>query len=429
VTADELLQPFGRFGVRLGLERSERLLAALGQPQQRVPIVHVAGTNGKGSVCAYLSATLAAAGYRVGRYTSPHLLDWTERICVNEVAIARADLLALLREVRAAIEPDAEPPTQFEIFTAAAWLYFARQAVDLAVVEVGLGGRLDATNVVANPLVAVIASIALDHVQILGGTLAAIASEKAGILKPGCPAVLGPLPPEAAAAMAPRACDGPTVWVEPAIALPASGTGCTQTSNRVRFQPPARSDLPLTALDYTLPMAGPVQLTNSAIAIAALQVLRLRGWALSDEAIATGIGQARWPGRFQALLWQGRELLVDGAHNPAAAIALRQYVDRWQVPVTWTLGILNTKDYRGVLAALLRPGDRLHAVAVPDRATVEPEVLVQAARELCPDLAASNVYPDTATALQAAVGRTVLCGSLYLIGAFLRGVQAEDSAS
>ena len=420
-TVDQILQPFRRFGVNLGLERSERLLAALGQPHQQVPVLHVAGTNGKGSVCAYLAAALAAAGYRVGRYTSPHLQDWTERICLNEQPIASADLLALLREVCAAIDPQQESPTQFELFTAAAWLYFHRQAVDLAVIEVGLGGRLDATNVVARPLVAVITSIAYDHTQVLGDSLGAIAREKAGILKPDCPAVIGPLPPEAEAVMAGGSVRGPRIWVEPAILL---------GPERARFRPPARSDFPLQPLDYPLPQAGAVPLTNSAIAIATLQVLRAQGWAVSEAAIQAGMVQARWPGRCQAVTWQGRPLLLDGAHNPAGAIALRQYVDRWDGPLAWIIGILNTKDYAGILAALLRPGDRLYAVPVPDHATVAPATLVQTARMLCPDLATSQAEGDLTTALGAAAAtgdRLVLCGSLYLIGQFLRESAPESA--
>lgn len=157
------LDKYGRFGVHLGLERIQKLLAALGNPQQRVPIIHVAGTNGKGSVCAYLSSVLTQAGYRVGRYTSPHLVSWCERICVNEQPIAPDILAATLAQVEAAIASDTETPTQFEVLTAAAWLFFAQQAVDIAVIEVGLGGRLDATNVVDAPLVSVI-TLSLIHI-------------------------------------------------------------------------------------------------------------------------------------------------------------------------------------------------------------------------------------------------------------------------
>ncbi len=165
---DLLVQPFQRFGVNLGLERINKLLADIGNPHHQVPIIHVAGTNGKGSVCAYLSSVLTQAGYRVGRYTSPHLVDWTERICLNEQPIKKADLISVLKEITTAIKPHGESPTQFEVITAAAWLYFAQQKVDVAVMEVGLGGRLDATNVCSHPLVSIIVSISREHWQRLG---------------------------------------------------------------------------------------------------------------------------------------------------------------------------------------------------------------------------------------------------------------------
>jgi dihydrofolate synthase/folylpolyglutamate synthase len=178
MTIDHYLKPYQRFGVHLGLERILLLLEKLGNPQQKVPIIHVAGTNGKGSVCAYLSSILTAAGHKVGRYTSPHLVNWTERICINELPIAEEKLINLLEIIQQKI-PENEPdtPTQFEVITAAAWLYFAQEKVDIAVIEVGLGGRLDATNVVSNPLVSVITSLSMEHWLILGPTLRDIALE------------------------------------------------------------------------------------------------------------------------------------------------------------------------------------------------------------------------------------------------------------
>ncbi|MEM9486742.1 MAG: Mur ligase family protein, partial [Cyanobacteria bacterium P01_F01_bin.116] len=192
---DDFLASYGRFGVNLGLDRIRHLLARLGNPQNQVPIVHVAGTNGKGSVCAYVASVLSAAGYRVGRYTSPHLVNWNERICIGPTPITDEDLWQHLTAVAAAI--DGETPTQFEVFTAAAWSYFAAQAVDIAVIEVGLGGRLDATNVCSDPLVTAIVSLSREHWQRLGPTVADIAREKAGIIKAQRPVVIGPLPPEA----------------------------------------------------------------------------------------------------------------------------------------------------------------------------------------------------------------------------------------
>ncbi len=222
VDIDSILIPFQHFGVHLGLERIQKLLSDLNNPHHSVPVIHVAGTNGKGSVCAYLSAVLTEAGYQVGRYTSPHLVDWNERICLNEQPISEDALQKLLQQVTAAINPDTETPTQFEVITAAAWLYFAQQQVDIAVVEVGLGGRLDATNVCDRPIVSIITSISREHWQQLGSTLVQIATEKAGILKPGCPAVVGQLPPEAQAVVAQKVTElnCPVVWVEPARKLP-----------------------------------------------------------------------------------------------------------------------------------------------------------------------------------------------------------------
>ncbi|MDK2927514.1 MAG: dihydrofolate synthase / folylpolyglutamate synthase, partial [Bacillota bacterium] len=195
------LESLARFGSRPGLERIERLLALLGHPEQGLKVIHVAGTNGKGSVCAFISAVLAAAGYRTGLYTSPHLVEYTERFQVNGREVAPDELAALLTRVRAAAEAVAAAgggqATEFEVLTAAAFLYFARERVDYLVLEVGLGGRLDATNVV-EPQVAVITHISYDHVAVLGRTLTEIAREKAGIIKPGRPVVLAPQEDEAA---------------------------------------------------------------------------------------------------------------------------------------------------------------------------------------------------------------------------------------
>ncbi|MFQ3618883.1 MAG: Mur ligase family protein, partial [Cyanobacteriota bacterium] len=218
---DALLNRFTHFGVELGLERIVRLLAALGNPHQQVPVLHVAGSNGKGSVCAYLSAVLMQAGYRVGRYTSPHLEHWCERVWLNGEDISVNALHSLLEEVVAAIDPAYDSPTQFEVVTAAAWLYFARQQIDVAILEVGLGGRLDATNVCDRPLVSIITSLSREHWQRLGPTLADITREKAGILKPHCPAAIAPQPPEATAVLQARlqALQCPAIWVQPAVDL------------------------------------------------------------------------------------------------------------------------------------------------------------------------------------------------------------------
>lgn len=415
MNAESILQSYQHFGVHLGLERINQLLEKLDNPQQKVPIIHIAGTNGKGSVCAYLSSILTEAGYRVGRYTSPHLIDWTERICINQKPISPTELQQCLERVVIATQNETETPTQFEIITAAAWLYFAEQKADIAVIETGLGGRLDATNVCENPLVSVITSISLEHWQILGPTVADIAGEKAGILKAKCPAVIGELPESARIAIEKRIqeLDCPATWVKPARDLGQGLAEYQLSQNGVKVR-------------YELPLLGKIQLMNSAIAIATIETLQNQGWQISEAAIQNGIAKTQWPGRLQQTTWRNRKILIDGAHNPAAAIALREYVDNLntsQVPINWVVGIIATKDCDDILTALLKKGDRLYLVSVPDQNSTPPAELATIAQTVCPELTVCETFPELTIALDAAVADanlTVLCGSLYLIGYFLK---------
>jgi dihydrofolate synthase/folylpolyglutamate synthase len=433
VEIDSLLQPFQHFGVHLGLERIQKLLADLGNPHHAVPIIHVAGTNGKGSVCAYLGAVLTEAGYRVGRYTSPHLVDWNERVCLNEQPISTEDFRELLFQVKDAIPEDGEhSPTQFEAITAAAWLYFAQEKVDVAIIEVGLGGRLDATNVCASPLISIITSLSREHWQVLGPTLADIAREKAGILKLRCPAVIGQLPPEAKTVVEQRINElgCPVVWIKPAEKIPLPTTPYQGVEQEI--SPISKVGFPNWAeyegIQYPLPLLGNIQLSNSAIAIASLQILRAQGWKITEKAIASGMAKTTWPGRLQWTTWKNHRLLIDGAHNPAAAIALRQYVDTLHTPVTWVMGILSTKDHADILSALLRPSDQLYLVPVPDHSSADPDALATLAQNICPKLSHCSTHPNLDAGLEAATANTpetseqliVLCGSLYLVGHFLK---------
>jgi dihydrofolate synthase / folylpolyglutamate synthase len=422
---DRLLAPFHQFGVNLGLSRIQTLLTALGSPHQSVPIIHVAGTNGKGSVCAYLSTILSAAGYQVGRYTSPHLVNWNERICINNQPISTDRAVDLLNQVIAAVDPTTPTPTQFEIVTAAMWLYFAQSKVDIAVIEVGLGGRLDATNVCDNPLATIIVSIALEHWQQLGDTIAKITGEKAGILKLNCPAIIGTLPPEAIAVVTERvtALNCPTTWVKPAVVTQKSRSTLASPLNSLPW-------VEFAGIAYPLTLLGEMQLTNSAIAIATIQTLRQSGWKISDAAIVAGMANTQWLGRIQWTDWQDHKLLIDGAHNPAAAIALRQYVDTLHQPISWVMGMLSTKSHREIFQALLRPGDRLDLVSVPGHSSADPIELKDLALTVCRDLAVVNTHADLTIGLSAAFNQTtlpkatthqpVLCGSLYLLGYFLK---------
>ncbi|WP_019505443.1 folylpolyglutamate synthase/dihydrofolate synthase family protein [Pleurocapsa sp. PCC 7319] len=423
-----LLKPFQRFGVNLGLERIEKLLTNLDDPQNQVPIIHVAGTNGKGSVCAYLSSILTEAGYRVGRYTSPHLVDWTERIYLNEQPIAKSTLIEILQNIQEVIDDsNTESPTQFEVITAAAWLFFARSQVDIAVVEVGLGGRLDATNVSEHTLVSIITSLSREHWQRLGPTLADIAREKAGVLKPNRPAIVGQLPSEAKEVVLARAeeLDCPLTWVKPAKELKISLQNDTKWA---KYQD----------IEYPLPLLGEVQLSNSALAIATIKSLQQQGWEIPELAIQTGMNKTRWLGRLQWTTWKNRPLLIDGAHNPAAAIALRQYVDTLNKPVIWIMGMLSTKDHEDIFKVLLKPEDQLHLVPVPEHSSAIPQELAILAQKVCPRLSNCETYENVFTALDTVIDLVtdsatekllVLCGSLYLIGYLFQNANMMKNAN
>jgi dihydrofolate synthase / folylpolyglutamate synthase len=430
----EFLQQFARFGVNLGLEASERLLDVLGNPQTKTPIIHVAGSNGKGSVCAYLSSILTTSGYRTGRYTSPHLVSWTERICINEKPISRTELWSVLHQVKAAIDPNYPSPTQFEVFTAAMWLYFAQKKVDLAVIEVGLGGRLDATNVTDESLVSIITSISLEHTERLGDTLAKIAHEKAGILKKGCPAVIGQLPEEANTVVTRRAFDlfCPTTFPAPAKSL---GNDWMLFDGIETYElDDATVMYADQAVQYQLPLQGEIQRYNSALAVAAIQRLHEQGWEISNEAIARGITNTKWPGRLQWYQWRSNRILIDGAHNPDSAKVLSNFViDQSRQSRHWVMGMLSTKNHAEVLQYLLQPGDSIYFVPVPGHGSAALPELVNTAKTLCPQLKAALVFNDVQRALQAATIEAqkdelvILCGSLYLLGHFLAQEQGRSN--
>lgn len=428
---DAIIKPFQRFGVHLGLQRIYKLLENLGNPHLQVPVIHVAGTNGKGSVCAYLSSVLTEAGYRTGRYTSPHLVDWTERITLNQEPISQQDWSNLLLEVKGKIDPNEESPTLFELITAAAWLYFAQQKVDIAIIEVGLGGRLDATNVCPQPLVSIITSISREHWQQLGPTVADIAREKAGIIKAGCPVVVGQLPLDAQEVVLTQTkkLDCPTYIPQPASQL---DDGWAEYSSIFDSKP----------IKYPLPLAGQIQLSNSVLALAALEILQNLGWQITEGAIIQGMALTKWPGRMQWTQWQYNnttyKLLLDGAHNSGSAVVLRNYIDSLNVKsVSWVVGMLSTKEHDEIFKALLRPSDRLYIVPVPDPSSAKSEDLAQLASQIG-SLKSCQTYTDLKSALDAAFALpelnyfdfdnftdkaakdlVVLCGSLYLIGHFL----------
>ena len=396
-------------GMRPGLERIETLLEALGNPERRYTLVQVAGTNGKGSVAAMLAAILKADGRRVGLYTSPHLVSFRERIRVDGEAIAEDDVADGFDAIATLVARlDA---TMFEASTALALDHFAREAVDVAVLEVGLGGRLDATTVGA-PAVTALARIDLDHQEVLGGTLAAIAAEKAAIIRSGV-AVSAAQAPEAAEVLIARAA---------AVGVPLLMEG-RELSVRVRERGLAAQTIDCAGPGWRLeglrlPLLGVYQPSNALVALAAARAL-----GVGDAAAREGLARARWPGRFEVLRAAERVVVLDGAHNPAGAAALAASLGEWfgDTPLTLVFGALRDKDARGMLAALAPRARRLILTASSSPRAARPEAL----RHVVPHGVAVELADSVpeALALAAREPRTpILCvaGSLSLLGDVLR---------
>lgn len=409
--------------IDLSLGRIERLLARLGHPERRLPpTVHVAGTNGKGSTVAFLRAFAEAAGHRVHVYTSPHLVRFNERIRLAGSLIDDDDLADLLEEVEQA--NDGAPITFFEVTTAAAFLAFSRVPADLLLLEVGLGGRLDATNVIDQPAVSLLTRISLDHTQFLGPTLADIAGEKAGIIKPGRPALAGPqADPVVTDMFTARASS-----LSAPLFLNGRDWRATPTADGFRFQDATRSlDLPPPGL------MGAHQIGNAGLAIAATAHVPL---TIGDDAIRTGLTRVEWPARLQrltrgplpALLPDGGELFLDGGHNDSAGEVLAAQLARWAAdgrPLDLVFGMLGSKRPLDFLTPLAPHVRRLRAVTIPEEANSVPAADAAAfARQAGMDAAAST---DVTTALSELVtadtgrhpARWLICGSLYLAGSVL----------
>lgn len=404
------------FGIKLGLETMQTLLQALGDPQRRFPGVLVAGTNGKGSTSTLLAAIAGHAGLTVGLYTSPHLESPRERVRVDGRALPGPELSELLLEVVAvANRVLGAPPTYFEAFTAAAFCAFARRQVDLAVLEVGMGGRLDATNT-ADPILSIVTPIGLDHQQYLGNTLTEIAGEKAGVLRRGAPAVAWVPAGEARTALAAAAtrlgCD-----------LEFADTTCTVaaighpdwTGTELRARTPAGDHLLRSSL------LGAHQLGNIALAVRAAERLRQLGWtAIGDGAIARGVAAARWPGRLERVdLRDGRRVLLDGAHNPDGADVLASFLRSAGGPYDLLFGALADKETERMLPQLVRGARRVTLTSPPSPRALAPaellpwvegtETIVEASPDRALDLALAALGPGGAP--------LVVCGSLYLVGA------------
>ncbi len=412
-------------GIKLGLENIRRLTAALGAPHDAFQSAIVAGTNGKGSVAAMTAAALCAAGRRTGLYTSPHLTYLGERFVIDGRPATPDQLREAAEAVRAASEQLVKsgelgaPPTFFEATTAVAFEMFRRARVEVAVLEVGLGGRFDATNVVT-PAVAAITSIDLDHTDLLGPTLEEIAREKAGIIKPGVPVVVGERKP------------GPRAVIEAASA----DRGALYIGAFDGIDLDARLDAGRAIIDLKTPrgtysgvrlaLAGRHQIDNAVVATRLLETLSDAGPRVTPDAIVAGLERVVWPARLESIdaariARPGRTVLLDAAHNPAGARALAAYLGEWHpggVPIVF--GAMRDKDARGMLQALAPHATRFHVTRAQTTRAMDPEPLAEAARREATEVPI-DVHTNVRAALEAAIDRsaspTVLCaGSIFLVG-------------
>jgi dihydrofolate synthase/folylpolyglutamate synthase len=421
---DELYR-LERFGIKLGLETITELLGHMGNPHRRFKTVHVTGTNGKGSVCAFIASVLRAAGHRVGLYTSPHLVRFNERIQVDGREIPDADVARIYQEMQPAIAKTSggskvRQPTFFEVTTAMAFHYFAEREIDIGVIEVGMGGRMDATNVI-RPLVAVLTRIGLEHTEHLGKTEDRIAREKAGIIKPGCRVVT---------------VDQPTL---PMITAQAHALGCpvTVVGQDVRYERLAfdRNGQRLRMHDggnveLTIPLLGSYQPENAAIAYAAVLGLSHMGLTIPEGAIVAGFKETAWPGRMQ-IVRSHPTVIVDGTHNapgvPTLATSLKELFPG-ERPV-FVLGILDDKDL-GTFANALGPIASRLVIAKPETPRAYPPETI--ARAFSSHVKEPLIVPKVSEAVDRAIsiagrdGLVVVTGSIYTAGEALAHLQGPQ---
>ena len=413
------LDELNTFGIRLGLARMEELCARLGNPERAYTTIHIAGTNGKGSAAQMMDAVFRASGIRSGRYLSPHLISYTERMSVDGHDISEETFAALLTRVRAAADEMTaeghEHPTQFEALTALAFLYFAEEHVETAVIETGLGGLLDSTNVV-DPVLTIITNVAMDHADRCGGTLAGIAEHKAGIIKEGVPVITAATgtPLEIIEQRAEECGADVFVYGEDFSAqLFLKEGGQSIVFHSVVCREPA---------PFELALAGPYQTENAALVIMAAQVLGREDARITETALRSALRSVHHPARFEILAAENLQVVIDGAHNPAGMQALRAGLDVYfpHVPRVFLLGILKDKDIDAMLAALLRPGDRVVTVRPNSVRAAGADVVAAVAAGMGLDtLACGDVQTGLAEAerrARADGALLVAAGSLYLVG-------------
>ena len=398
-------------GSRPGLSRTLELLHMLGDPQNGMRFVHVAGTNGKGSSCAMLESVLRESGYKTGLYTSPYIVRFNERIRVGGKPIEDSELAELTTLVRPFADSMRDPPTEFELITAIAFLYFKRRECDIVVLEVGMGGRLDSTNVIQSPLVSVITGIALDHVAVLGDTVEKIAFEKAGIIKPGRPVVYGGRDNAAYKVIRSRAKElgSPVVRTRPGAvkvnSFSAAGTVFCYGAMR----------------DISIPLAGSYQPENAATVIETVRALRREGIRIPRAALRRGLASAKWPARFELLSGSPVPTVFDGSHNvqgvTAAAQSIKSVLGGRAVLL---MGVLADKDYSDMVSVLAPLAESAFTVAPPNPRALDPASLASVFVSHGVKARHFETIPSGVSAAYAHAAATglplVMLGSLYMYG-------------
>ncbi len=417
-----------RFGIRPGLETMQRLCAALGHPEQTFAVIHIAGTNGKGSVAAICEAALRIMGLSVGRYTSPHLVHVNERFFVHGEAVSDEALARALDQVEAICAQDATlEPTFFEVLTACAWVIFREAGVKLVVAEVGMGGRWDATNTIERPLVSVIPHVALDHCAILGDTIEAIAAEKAGIIKTGCPVVMGAMDERAKAVLAQRAAE---------VGAPlhdASEEICVTVTRRTIHGQTLQCSSSMADYPAALTrLAGTFQVENAATALCALERLAEHGIEVPPKAFAEALRTVSWPGRCQ-LIATDPPTFLDGGHNPDAMKALREALKSMHIRrrVALVCGFCGDKSVGEALREIAPIVASAWTVPIANERSLTAEAMAEEARHVgipaVIPMASVSEAIDAATAwAQECQGTVLICGSLFLVGEVLAEHEVLD---
>ena len=415
------LDSLGKFGIKLGMERIEGLLRELGNPEQKIKTVHVTGTNGKGSVTSMITSILLAANLKVGKFTSPHLVKYNERINLNGKDISDEDFAMAITAVKVAADSVVkkgvcEQPTQFEILTAAAFLYFYLQKVDYAVIEVGMGGLWDSTNVIT-PVVSVITNVALDHTDRCGKTLERIAMQKAGIIKEKVPLVTAAEGNEAL---------GPIVSLAMFKEAPVYLYG-KEVKSSMEGQAFTLHAGDFYHSDYEIKLPGEHQIKNTSVAIVAAKLVSKQDDRINELALHVGVANTVWPGRLERI-HKNPDIILDGAHNPDGAKALRNALDKYYPgkQVQFVFGMMGDKDMSGVIKTLINQDDVVYTVRADEGARAAE------AADLA-KLVGSNAVAEAnlATAYDAAIrgagtdGVVCVCGSLYLVGEFKKMLLAD----